>query len=432
MSLINQVLRDLQSRQVEPPVSGLQGQIRPVITGNSRFRPGLLLLAVVLPIALSLSLLPGAEQSVSLESFAHQPPLVSDDSPAAHNKEFSGVHLAGLRLVDAQDSSRLLLEFSQPLGLAVNVLIDDRQMTVLLPESVTPARQLSQPELEHALVNRLDLLQVDRLWQLQVHFSAAVRVEELILKADDLHGERLVFDIYPQVVEVEEAVAEIAAMPAAVTRKPERLKPNISKSLTKKTRIPTLTEQAEDFYRRGVEAAKGVRTQDSLKYWRRTLRLQPGHLQARKRLILALLKTNPGQANALFAESLILHDPLELRKWYARTLLPIVGAARAVDVLDDQKVSVTQDAEYRALQAALWQQSGDYSRSHQAYLELLREFPANGLYLFGLAVAIDQLSMRDGAISAYRRALQADLATDLQSYSRERIESLVTNSETVN
>jgi Tfp pilus assembly protein PilF len=332
--------------------------------------------------------------------------------------------LAAVRLTGDATSSRLLLEFSRPSGQSASVSLAEQRMTVRLPERMTPASVLPRLRIQNALVSSVDLLQVDQHWQIQVSFATEVRVEKMILEADAQYGERLAFDIFPLTEIPQETVQQNPPQIPVVAKKdiPEEIP--VREKVVKQVLIVSPAEQAEDFYQRGLKAARGDQPQTAMTLWQKALRSQPEHILARKQLIRSLIPAHRNQADRLFSEGLNLHPPLELRKWYARALLPVFGAAQAAEILDVQQVSAAEDAEYKALQAGLWQQTGDYSRSRQGYFDLLQLFPDKGIYWFGLAVAHDQLAEPVNAVTAYRRALQRDLETELSNYSQLRIDAL--------
>lgn len=424
MSLVNQVLRDLQRRQVYPVTTGLQSQIRPVVEGHNRITSGLLVLGVILLGAISaIYFLPHAEAPVHIEPVV-QPPLTVHNTLPVNDIGFWGAKLSSVRLSGSEAHSRLVLEFSKPIQLLEKVLFAEHKMTVLLPDLIAPIIPLPQPAAGIFLFKSLNLVQIDNLWRFQVDFSTNVRVETLKLEADALHGERWVFDIYPVKIQVEKKEQFIPTLDAPVERMQKEIKPKPIESVTKNLRTQSPGEIAENFYQRGVLASKEQRKHDAVKFWQQALRLQPEHILARKELILALITANRSLANGLYAEGLALYDPLDLRKWYARALLPVAGAVEAAAILSGQEVSVAEDTEYVALQAGLWQQAGDYTRSRQAYLDLLQEFPTKGLYVFGLAVAHDQLAEQEKAIESYQKALNSDLSVDLKSYSNKRMAAL--------
>ncbi len=424
MSLMNQVLRDLQQRQIAPAEAGLQAQVIPVATPARYLMASCVLLVGILLILIVLRLFAfDFGESPNSVGGISNPSVESEITESAVMAALPGVHLTAVRLVTASNYSRLLIEFSQAPGLEPEMLMDGRRMRILFPELITTAQQLPQPGVNDSLVRHLSLLKVDHLWQLQVEFNTDVRVETVPIKADLLHGERLAFDFFPLSPEVP-LIEKNESVPVSVSL-PEEISKKVTAApvLTKQRHLPTSLEKAQDLYHKGIAATQKEHQEAALGFWLHALRLQPKHLMARKRAIIALLPSDRGQADYLFSIGMAVHSSLDFRKWYARTLLSLAGPAQAITVLTEQNVDVKEDAEYIALQAALWQQTGEYSKSQRAYRELLGSFPEKEIYLFGFAVALDQQAKGTEALSYYRRALNG-LKGHPQRYARQRIEDL--------
>lgn len=428
MSLINQVLRDLQGRQVAQTDTGLQAQISPVASGRRRFYliPTLLIGVFLVVVGMYVLPLSGVRDSpsvkpiVPLPAVAVSPPVVpgNEQPPIPVNR------LAAVRLQSGSETSRLVLEFSQVHKTEPVFLAEGRQLKVLLPDLVSDIRHLPQPPAEDSLISSLDLLALDNGWQLLLRFKTEVQTEKLLIAADALHGERWAIDVFAQVAPVPEVVPSMPVSIAATTQTPESKSVKPVTSMTKQDPALTIQEQASGLYQSGIMAEQNRQMQSATQYWKQTLSLVPEHIQARKKLIIAMVKNERSQADELFNEGLVLHDPLKLRKWYARTLLPVAGVVAASAVLDKEVVNAAVDAEYRALQAGLWQQAGEFERSGEAYRDLLRHAPHNSLYRLGLAISLDQQVQTIKADEAYRMALNDGLPSNLQRYALSRIEAL--------
>ncbi len=427
MSLINQVLRDLQDRQVAAPSVGLQEQIHPVRKQNHRFGLLPLLLGGFVLAASSLQISLPREIWKDRSGGTVQVPVVSEAPDVEVKTVDAGVasnRLAAVRLKSSARASRLLLEFSQTSNQIPAIQIGARMMRILLPGLIPDIETLPQPLANNPLIGHLNLLQRNQIWQLEVLFKTDVAVESLVLEADALHGERLAIDIFKQLDSTVEVVSSPPFSAADITQERKSKKNKPGPTVEKRDRIHSLQEKAGILYRQGKELAGKGQLSRAVQRWAQVLRLDPGHLQARKQLILALLPVDRRRADRLFKGGVALHKPLEFRKWYARALLPLAGPVEAASILDGVSVSSAEDAEYRALQAGLWQQGGFYPRAQIAYLELLQQFPDNGLYRFGLAVALDQQSEEISALDAYRKAVEAGLELNLQAYAQGRIKVL--------
>lgn len=432
MSLVNQVLRDLQGRQAELPNVNMQGQIRPVFVPKKKGFQLLLMMGLVLALVFGgYSFVPSLwheqvflEEDVTVPS-AISPPVMQPTADISSSVLEGPIvnSLAAIRLSQAGDHERLVLEFSRVNHILPEVILNRRLLEIALPEIAQEIWPLPESVQNSSLVTQLSVSKQDQMWRFQARFKTDVRIETLRLDADGSYGERLVVDIYAQPAATETAIEKINVpeheRPAPITQ--ATIKPPV---VEKQQRVLSAREQAEAFYLSGVSAAKKQQMQDALQYWHQALGLDPGLLVARKNLIVGLLLNHRQQADALFLDGLSLHDPIALRKWYARALLPVAGASEAATILAEQKVASDMDEEYLALQAGLWQQAGNYPQAEELYLQLNRDFPEKSLYAFGLAVALDQQQKVDFAVSSYRSALEGGLADDLRDYALRRLSDL--------
>ncbi|WP_020675472.1 tetratricopeptide repeat protein [Geopsychrobacter electrodiphilus] len=436
MSLLNQVLRDLQQRQASLSDTG----IAPIVYSEASHRRRIFLFLFIL---MALVLAFGATRMYLSHGPATpvptigQPALPVDNLPlgvadALVQPRYNQLQM--IRLLQSSDSSRLLLEFAAAQNKMPEMLLDGRVLRIFITEIAVRAPQLPRVD-PHGLIRDMDLSWQDHVWQLQLKFNTDVRTQKLVLAADGLHGERLAIDIFPLSAPVKTPVRG-AALTTAVTRAPRPVMRPVAApvivhaavpeaQVVKKNYVQTQAERAEELYQHGLSAVRQQKFEQASILWQQTLDLAPGHLQARKNLIRVVLPHDRARADALFAAGLLLHDPLALRKWYARILLPIYGPAVAVTVLDAPLGQGTNDPVYRALQAGFWLQAGNFEQAREAYLALLRHNQTNALYRFGLAVALDQLQ-QNTALQAYRSAVKGDLPPNLNTYALSRIEGLST------
>lgn len=117
-------------------------------------------------------------------------------------------------------------------------------------------------------------------------------------------------------------------------------------------------------------------------------------------------------------------DPA-LAKALGRLLLETGDARRAAVVLAKQPPAVRDDPAYTALLAAAWQQSGQPAQAAAAYQALLRHDSTVAQWWLGLAVAQQALGEKANALTSFRRARAAGgLAAGVLAYVDERIATL--------
>ena len=139
-----------------------------------------------------------------------------------------------------------------------------------------------------------------------------------------------------------------------------------------------------------------------------------------------LSASRPAAAEQALQQGLRAADkPAQLAKLYARTLLDRGDRDAAVGVLAAHRQAPASDTEYDAFFAALLQQTGQYAEAGEIYQGLLTTDPNSGAWLVGLAMSHDSLGYRDEALIAFERALASgSLKSPLDRYARRRIAEL--------
>lgn len=122
-------------------------------------------------------------------------------------------------------------------------------------------------------------------------------------------------------------------------------------------------------------------------------------------------------------------DDSELRVLLARAQLQGGASAAAVATLAARLPPLAGDPAYHALLAASYQQTGQWQESARLYRSLVQLRPAQASWQLGLGIALEQLGERDAAAQHYRQALQGQgLDEDSRRYARERAQALGGNS----
>ena len=118
-------------------------------------------------------------------------------------------------------------------------------------------------------------------------------------------------------------------------------------------------------------------------------------------------------------------QPAALAKLYARMLLDRGEKGTAVSILKTYRPKAAADTEFDAFLAALLQQLGHYGEAGEIYRKLLTVEPGSGSGWIGLAMSHDSLGNRADARSAFEHALSTgSLKTPLARYARRRIAEL--------
>ncbi len=249
---------------------------------------------------------------------------------------------------------------------------------------------------------------------------------------------------------VKTAVSTTAGRPAKATpaqpvaTSPERLHPDelpgairsqsVSppevKAIERASRVPATTPygMAEEAYRDGKWAYERERTNLAVRSLQETLELYPGHLPARELLVGIFAKGGKkGEAMYLLAEGLeIAPDYMVFKKNYARLLSAQGDYDAATKVmLNDGLPTVEEDPEAHVILASLYQRLGEPFLAAQTYRNLLVVWPQTGAFWVGLGGALEGQSLEKEAVECYQKALQTDnLRKDLLAYAQKRLKVL--------
>ncbi|GEM_PF-133493 len=118
-------------------------------------------------------------------------------------------------------------------------------------------------------------------------------------------------------------------------------------------------------------------------------------------------------------------DDIELRELLARAQLKAGDQAGAIATLRTRAPQLQRNPGYHALLAALYQQVGDWSSSAALYRQLVVLRPDQASWQLGLGIALEQLDQRTQAARHYRIALQGQgLDSNARRFAGERASSL--------
>ncbi|PTU74248.1 tetratricopeptide repeat protein [Pseudomonas mangrovi] len=194
-------------------------------------------------------------------------------------------------------------------------------------------------------------------------------------------------------VAVEPVVAPVTPAPApAAPRNPDlRISSHVPDALS----LARQALQDGDHSRaiREFQALQRARPADpEITRWLARAYLAAGELQQLQDWVTPRLAANP-------------HDS-ELRMLLARGQLQRGEKAAAVATLEQHAPPLARDSAYHALLAALYQQDSDWQRSANLYQQLVALRPSQATWQLGLGVALEQLGRDADAARHYRMALQ--------------------------
>lgn len=155
---------------------------------------------------------------------------------------------------------------------------------------------------------------------------------------------------------------------------------------------------------------------------------QPQAKLSRSVLASLLIKLGrPAEAEAVLIGG-IAHDRegRDQVKLLARTYLARGDVDGAIRLLDSNRVTVTEDAEFHSLLGALYQKAGRHEAAVKTYRGLLAEYPPQAAWWLGQAISLEALGRRREAIVAYRQTRDSHgTKPELKTYAAQRISALV-------
>ncbi len=177
-----------------------------------------------------------------------------------------------------------------------------------------------------------------------------------------------------------------------------------------------IREQAETEYRKGVQAASQGDNVAALPALRRALELEPAHAKARQALLSVLASSRQWNELRQVAQSGLVLDPTK-SGWasiLARLQHEQGDTAAAVETLERHAAQAAGDADYQGLFAFLLQKRQHPAEAAQRYQAALALRPGEGRWWVGLGLALEAAGRGEEARTAFARARETgNLSKDM-------------------
>ncbi len=193
-------------------------------------------------------------------------------------------------------------------------------------------------------------------------------------------------------------------------------------------RIPeTPAQRATADYDRAVTLLRQGDNARATALLKEALATNPGNSDARLLLAGVLARSGEnGQALSLLETGIAGGQPesARLARLQARILAGQGHLRAAITALKRNAPSLQDNPDYHAELAAYEERAGQYSAAASEYRGLVSIAPGQGRWWLGLAIALDQLD-RPGAANAYHQAIDAgNLSSTATNYARHRLRAL--------
>lgn len=206
---------------------------------------------------------------------------------------------------------------------------------------------------------------------------------------------------------------------------------NFSNSLNssmQKVVVPLTADQlAEKAREDAITLVEQGKMQEAIDLLSQSIVSLPSYRPTRETLAILLMDQNhPTTAetllNAGIAES-PKYVPFVILK--SRILLAKGDYDAAMSLLETVSPNIKDEPEYFALLAGLQQQKGEFGVAEQIYRQLVLMHPDNGTYWMGFAVALENGGQQNRAVEAYKQAIiSGNLSSTLQIYANDRLSLL--------
>lgn len=208
----------------------------------------------------------------------------------------------------------------------------------------------------------------------------------------------------------------------------EVVEPPVDTSVVKKNPVPLRSDQkAELAYQSGHSALRAQQYRQAEKSLRAALALEPGHIRARELLTGLYIKQGRWvEASEILRHGVLVspeHNPF--RKLYARALMQMQQHSAAVDVLTTRAPAVNEDPGHYAILAALYQRQNKHASAAKTYSEILKVRPKMGIWWVGMGISLEAMGEHGQAAQAYQLARQSgSLHGDVARYTDNRLLAL--------
>lgn len=198
-------------------------------------------------------------------------------------------------------------------------------------------------------------------------------------------------------------------------------------AVTKQVKEFTPQQQAENAYRKAVAFVQQGREKEAAEELTHALQLDPRHTAARQTLVGLLLEANRyGDAERKLQEGLaIAPDQPELVMILARLQVERGDIRGGLASLERALPYASENAPYQAFLAALLQRDARNREAIDHYLLALRNAPQTGVWLMGLGISLQAENRLPEAREAFSRARTSNtLSPVLQAFVEQRLKQL--------
>jgi MSHA biogenesis protein MshN len=189
--------------------------------------------------------------------------------------------------------------------------------------------------------------------------------------------------------------------------------------IEKQTRQLTAYERAENDFRKGVASLRQGRMSGAEEYFRSAIEEDRSHVAARQALIGILIEGGRNaDAEEVLTEALSI-NPRQPREAMVLARLQVERGdlQTAIRTLESISAYAGSDAGYYSFLAAVLQRASRHEEAAQQFRNALALMPRNAVWMMGLGISLRALGDNDGAKDAFRGAAgTGTLSPELQAF----------------
>ena len=189
----------------------------------------------------------------------------------------------------------------------------------------------------------------------------------------------------------------------------------------------TLQQQAENEFRKAYVLMQQGQTNAAISGYETAIKLDAGHNVARQTLVRMLLENKRNaEAERLLQEGLQ-HDP---KQHSMSMLLARIQVGRneldlALETMQKSLPYADKQADYQSFVAALLQRKNRHKEAISHFEHALQINPKSGVWLMGMGISLRAEQRTEEAREAFKRALESNsLSAELQSFVKQQLKEL--------
>lgn len=224
--------------------------------------------------------------------------------------------------------------------------------------------------------------------------------------------------------------AAVAAKPSVPAAAPSVRTGEGPPSIEKQVRLQTTHDRAENEYRKAAGLLNQGRMNEAIAGFRAALQEEPAHANARLTLFGVLVEQKKlDEAQALLQEGLSLNPAQpQLALRLARIQVERGDLRGAAETLQRSSPAASANAEYRGFHAAVLQRLNRHKEAAEEYRAALRLAPQAGVWWMGLGISLETDGRSTEARDAFQRAKASGaLSAELERFVEQKLRASAAN-----